>query len=106
MGTATGNSTNNEGLELVVTDEGVHGAKEGQTKEIVRSPAQQFTDQAKALRKLGKEKNIRDTKDALRGITYRLFLDPRLQPPDFIMDVVSRLSKYPHLPPLHQQRPP
>ena len=82
--TATGNDNNNaEGLELVVTEEGVYQAKEGQTKEIVRSPAQQFTDQAKALRKLGKERNIRDTKDALRGITYRLFLDPRLQPPRF-----------------------
>jgi len=76
-------SGTNDGMELVITDEGVYQAKEGQTTDIVRSPAQQFTDQAKALRKLGKQRNIRDTKDALRGITYRLFLDPRLQPPRF-----------------------
>ncbi|VEU36899.1 unnamed protein product [Pseudo-nitzschia multistriata] len=70
---------NAEGVE-VVTD-GAYQAREGQTKKKVRSPAQQFTDQAKALRKRGKLRNARDTHDASNGVTYKLVLDPRLSPP-------------------------
>jgi hypothetical protein len=66
----------------VVTD-GAYQAREGQTKEKVRSPAQQFTDQARELRIRGKKRNVRDTKDAANKISYRLILDPRLQPPRF-----------------------
>lgn len=66
----------------VVTD-GNYQAKEGQTQEKVRSPAQQFTDQAKVLRKRGQIRNIRDAKDAAKKVTYNLVLDPRLQPPRF-----------------------
>ena len=72
---------NGNGVE-VVTD-GEYQAREGQTKEKVRSPAQQFTDQARELRKRGKKRNIKDTKDAKNGVTYRLVLDYRLEPPRF-----------------------
>jgi len=73
-------NNNNNGSAEVVTDGNYH-AREGQTREIVRSPAQQFTDQAKALKKRGKTRNARDTIDAAKGVTYKLVLDPRLQPP-------------------------
>jgi hypothetical protein len=66
-----------------VVEDGNYQAKEGQTKEKVRSPAQQFTDQAKVLQKRGKIRNANDTKDAANGVTYKLVLDPRLQPPRF-----------------------
>mmetsp|Transcript_199 Transcript_199/g.428 ORF Transcript_199/g.428 Transcript_199/m.428 type:complete len:382 (-) Transcript_199:303-1448(-) len=69
-----------EGVE--VTD-GNYRAKEGQTKQKVRSPAQQFTDQAKVLRKRGQKRNGVDAKDAKDEVSYRLVLDPRLQPPRF-----------------------
>lgn len=75
------NATVEDGVE-VVTD-GNYQAREGQTQEKVRSPAQQFTDQAKILKTRGKIRNARDTRDALNGVTYKLVLDPRLQPPRF-----------------------
>lgn len=74
--------SNGEGVE-VVDDEGHYHAREGQTKEKVKSPAQQFTEAAKEQRKRGKRRNAQDTKDAANGVTYKLVLDPRLQAPRF-----------------------
>jgi len=74
--------TEENGVE-VVNAEGNYQAREGQTQEKVRSPAQQFTDQAKEQRARGKKRNLQDTKDAAAGVTYRLVLDSRLQPPRF-----------------------
>mmetsp|Transcript_10042 Transcript_10042/g.21040 ORF Transcript_10042/g.21040 Transcript_10042/m.21040 type:complete len:410 (+) Transcript_10042:182-1411(+) len=73
--------TNDDSVEVVTN--GNYKAKEGQTTEKVRSPAQQFTDQAKALKKRGVIRNARDARDASKGVTYELVLDPRLQPPQF-----------------------
>lgn len=70
-----------ESVEVV--QDGNYHAKEGQTHEKVRSPAQQFTDQAKTQRKRGQIRNVRDAKDAVKKVTYKLVLDPRLQPPRF-----------------------
>ena len=78
----------------VVTD-GNYQAREGQTKEKVRSPAQQFTDQAKSLRKRGQKRNARDAKDAVNGVTYKLVLDPRLQPPRFRTGGTTEAVKIP-----------
>lgn len=71
------------GESVEVVQDGNYHAKEGQTHEKVRSPAQQFTDQAKILRKRGQIRNVRDAKDAAKKVTYKLVLDPRLQPPRF-----------------------
>jgi len=76
------NNNNNNTNEEVITD-GNYQAREGQTREKVKSPAQQLTDQAKAMRKRGKIRNTRDTRDATNGVTYKLVLDPRLQTPRF-----------------------
>jgi len=76
------NNNNNNTNEEVITD-GNYQAREGQTREKVKSPAQQLTDQAKAMRKRGKTRNTRDTRDATNGVTYKLVLDPRLQTPRF-----------------------
>ena len=78
----------------VVTD-GNYQAREGQTKEKVRSPAQQFTDQAKSLRKRGQKRNAHDAKDAANGVTYTLVLDPRLQPPRFRTGGTTEAVKIP-----------
>jgi hypothetical protein len=66
-----------------ITSEGAYHAKEGQTKEKVKSPAQQLTDRAKELRLRAKKRNARDAKDAKNHVKYRLVLDPRLAPPRF-----------------------
>jgi len=78
-----GNGTDASTTGVEVVTDGTYQAREGQSKEKVRSPAQQFTDQARALRIRGKKRNVRDTKDAANGISYKLVLDPRLQPPRF-----------------------
>ncbi len=92
------NNTNNDdeanGEGVEVTD-GNYRAKEGQTKEKVRSPAQQFTDQAKVLRKRGQKRNARDAKDAKNEVTYKLVLDPRLQPPRFRSGGTTEAVKIP-----------
>jgi abhydrolase domain-containing protein 17 len=64
-----------------ITAGGAYQAKEGQTKEKVKSPAQQLTDRAKELRLRAKKRNARDAKDAKNLVKYRLVLDPRLAPP-------------------------
>lgn len=83
-----------ENSNQVVT-EGNYQAREGQTKEKVRSPAQQFTDQAKSLRKRGQKRNARDAKDAAEKVTYKLVLDPRLQPPRFRSGGTTEAVKIP-----------
>jgi hypothetical protein len=65
-----------------ITD-GTYQAKEGQTREKVKSPAQQLTDRAKELRHRAKQRNARDAKDAQNKVKYKLVLDPRLAPPRF-----------------------
>jgi Serine aminopeptidase, S33 len=69
-----------DGVEI---SDGAYHAKEGQTKEKVKSPAQQLTDRAKELRQRAKKRNARDAKDAKNQVKYRLVLDPRLSPPRF-----------------------
>lgn len=71
-----------DGNGVEITD-GAYHAKEGQTKEKVKSPAQQLTDRAKELRLRAKKRNARDAKDAKNQVKYRLVLDSRLAPPRF-----------------------
>jgi hypothetical protein len=68
--------------DVEITD-GAYHAKEGQTKEKVKSPAQQLTERAKELRQRAKKRNARDAKDAQNKVQYKLLLDPRLAPPRF-----------------------
>ena len=97
-------SKQNGGSENVT--DGNYQAREGQTKEKVRSPAQQFTDQAKVLRKRGKIRNARDAKDAANKVTYRLVLDPRLQPPRFRNGGTVEAVKIPTKPKNKNKNPP
>ncbi|KAL3916159.1 MAG: hypothetical protein SGILL_005306 [Bacillariaceae sp.] len=69
-----------DGVEIT---DGAYQAKEGQSREKVRSPAQQLTDRAKELRQQAKRRNVRDAKDAQNNVKYKLILDPRLAPPRF-----------------------
>jgi Serine aminopeptidase, S33 len=75
-----------------ITAEGAYQAKEGQTKEKVKSPAQQLTDRAKELRLRAKKRNARDAKDAKNQVKYRLVLDPRLAPPRFSGGMVEAVK--------------
>lgn len=61
----------------------MHIETKGQTKEKLKSPIEQLTDQASARRKRAKSRNARDARDAARGVTYKLLLDPRLQVPPY-----------------------
>jgi len=61
--------------------EPIEAETKGQTKEKMKSPAQQLTEQVAQRRKRAKERSLRDAKDAAQGVTYRLLLDPRLQVP-------------------------
>jgi hypothetical protein len=79
-GTTTTPEDDDGGVEIT---DGAYHAKEGQTKEKVKSPAQQLTERAKELRKRAKKRNARDAKDAQNKIKYNLVLDPRLAPPRF-----------------------
>lgn len=63
--------------------DGTYQATEGQSKEKMRSPAQQLTDRSKELRKQAKTRNARDARDDKNKVTYKLVLDPRLSPPRF-----------------------
>lgn len=76
-----------------VDEEGHYVAREGQTKEQVKSPAQQFTDQARELRKRGLRWNKRDCRDLARNVTYSFSLDPRLQIPRFPSDGEGFISE-------------
>mmetsp|Transcript_81042 Transcript_81042/g.235031 ORF Transcript_81042/g.235031 Transcript_81042/m.235031 type:complete len:385 (+) Transcript_81042:200-1354(+) len=62
---------------------GTYHATEGQSREKMRSPAQQLTDRAKELRKQAKMRNARDARDAKNNVKYKLVLDPRLTTPRF-----------------------
>lgn len=55
----------------------------GESKEKMKSPAQQLTDRAKELRQRAKKRNERDARDAKNNVKYRLVLDPRLPTPVF-----------------------
>lgn len=63
--------------------DGAYHPTEGESKEQMKSPAQQLTDKAKELRKQAKKRNTRDARDAKNKVTYRLVLDPRLSAPRF-----------------------
>lgn len=63
--------------------DGTYHAREGQSREKAKSPAQQLTDRAKELRKQAKARNSRDARDAKNKVTYKLTLDPRLSVPRF-----------------------
>ena len=55
----------------------------GESKEKMKSPAQQLTDRAKELRQRAKKRNERDARDAKNNVKYKLVLDPRLPTPMF-----------------------
>lgn len=78
------------GVEVV--QDGAYQARVGQTKEKVKSPAQQLTERAKELRTRAKKRNARDAKDAKNKVGYRLVLDPRLSPPRFHGGVVEAVK--------------
>jgi pimeloyl-ACP methyl ester carboxylesterase len=63
--------------------EGAYHPNEGESREKMKSPAQQLTDRAKELRKRAKKRNARDAADAKKNIKYKLVLDPRLSAPRF-----------------------
>lgn len=63
--------------------EGTYHPTEGETKEKMKSPAQQLTERAKELRKNAKKRNARDARDAENKVQYKLVLDPRLSAPRF-----------------------
>lgn len=65
------------------TDSVANQTKEGQTNEKIKSPIQQLTDQAQVRRIRAKQRNVRDARDAARGVTYKMLLDPRLQVPPY-----------------------
>jgi hypothetical protein len=64
-------------------EDGNYRAKEGETQEEMKSPAQQLTERSKELRKRAKKRNARDAKDATDKVQYKLILDSRLSPPRF-----------------------
>ena len=55
----------------------------GESKEKMKSPAQQLTDRAKELRQRAKKRNERDARDAKNNVKFKLVLDPRLPTPMF-----------------------
>ena len=65
------------------TKDGSYKASEGQSREKIKSPAQQLTDRAKDLRRRAKKRNTRDARDAKKNVVYKLILDPRLSAPRF-----------------------
>jgi hypothetical protein len=65
------------------TKDGTYKASEGQSREKIKSPAQQLTDRAKDLRRRAKKCNTRDARDAKKNVEYKLILDPRLAAPRF-----------------------
>jgi hypothetical protein len=65
------------------TKDGTYKASEGQSREKIKSPAQQLTDRAKDLRRRAKTRNTRDARDAKKNVEYKLVLDPRLSAPRF-----------------------
>jgi hypothetical protein len=56
---------------------------QGETKEKMKSPAQQLTDRANELRLRAKKRNARDARDIQNKVKYTLVLDPRLPTPMF-----------------------
>jgi hypothetical protein len=64
----------------------------GQTQEQLKSPIQQFTEQAAERRRVAKFRNARDKRDAARGVTYRLALDPRLSLPPYEASFIQALK--------------
>jgi hypothetical protein len=76
--------------------EGTYHPNEGESREKMKSPAQQLTDRAKELRKLSKMRNIRDARDAKNKVQYKLVLDARLSAPRFqggSIDAIKILTK-------------
>jgi fermentation-respiration switch protein FrsA (DUF1100 family) len=63
--------------------DGTYHPNEGESREKMKSPAQQLTDRAKDLRKRAKKRNARDARDAMNNVKYKLVLDPRLSAPRF-----------------------
>lgn len=59
-------------------EDGTYRPNEGESREKMKSPAQQLTDRAKELRKQAKKRNARDARDAKNNVKYKLVLDPRL----------------------------
>jgi fermentation-respiration switch protein FrsA (DUF1100 family) len=64
----------------------------GQTQEQLKSPIQQFTEQAAERRRIAKLRNARDKRDARHGVTYRLSLDPRLSLPPYEASLVEAVK--------------
>ena len=72
--------------------EGSYRPTEGQSREKVKSPAQQLTDRAKELRKRANKRNARDATDAKNNVKYKLILDPRLSTPRFQGSLVEAVK--------------
>ncbi len=64
-------------------EDGAYRPNEGESREKMKSPAQQLTDRAKDLRKQAKKRNVRDARDAKNNVKYKLVLDSRLSSPRF-----------------------
>jgi len=64
----------------------------GQTKEKMKSPAQQLTEQQAERRRRAKQRNARDTKDANHGVTHKLLLDPRLLVPPHDEELIEAVK--------------
>ena len=55
----------------------------GQTRQKMKSPVQQLTEQAAERRRRSLTRNARDTRDVAAGVTYRFVLDRRLSVPPY-----------------------
>jgi hypothetical protein len=51
------------------------------TQKKLKSPVEQLTDQASERRRRSAARNARDARDAQKGVSFRLLLDPRLSVP-------------------------
>jgi acetyl esterase/lipase len=69
--------------------DGTYHPNEGESREKMKSPAQQLTDRAKELRKQAKKRNTRDARDAKNDVKYKFILDPRISSPRFRGGVVE-----------------
>ena len=74
---------NGDGRDEHLRPDGTYKPSEGETKEKIKSPAQQLTDRAKELRQRAKQRNARDARDAKSKVRYKLVLDSRLSVPRF-----------------------
>lgn len=68
-------------LQLPESSEPLDAKTDGQTKEKMKSPIEQLTQQAGERKIRARERQKRDAKDAVHNVSFKLLLDPRLQVP-------------------------